>query len=98
MVMSQIGDMREGREIRHRDHRQEEVPCPCRPHRRPVRLRNPEAHQALAREGHLHLRGRGTTADRCPDEQYIRGAQGRRRVSLHHVCLPFLIRAQEFML
>ena len=57
MVLSLLGHMREGREIGHRNHRQEEVPSPRRPYRRPVRLRNPEAHQALAREGHLHLRG-----------------------------------------
>lgn len=35
------GHLRESREIRHRYHRQEEIPRPCRPHRRPVRLCHP---------------------------------------------------------
>lgn len=50
------GHLREGREVGHRDHRQEEVPGPRRPHCRPVRLRDPQAHQAQPGEGHLHLR------------------------------------------
>lgn len=36
------GHLREGREVGHRDHRQEEVPRPRRPHSRPVRLRDPQ--------------------------------------------------------
>lgn len=51
-----IGNLREGREERYRYYRQEEVPCPRRSHRRPVRLRDPQADQALTREGHLHFR------------------------------------------
>ncbi len=50
------GHLRKGREVGHRYHRQEEVSGARRPHSRPVRLRYPEAHQTLAREGHLYLR------------------------------------------
>jgi hypothetical protein len=50
------GNLRKSREIRHRHHRQEEVPSPRRPYRRPVRLRHPQAHQAQPREGDFHLR------------------------------------------
>jgi hypothetical protein len=38
------GYLREGREERHRDHRQEEIPGSRRPDSRPVRLRDPQAH------------------------------------------------------
>ena len=62
--------------VGHRHHRQEEVPGARRPDRRPVRLRHPQAHQAVAGEGHLHLRRRGPAAHRRPDELHIRGAQG----------------------
>lgn len=72
-----LGHLREGREERHRYHRQEEVPCPSRPHRRPVRLRHPQAHQAFTREGHLHLRRRGPATHCRPHEQHLRRAQGR---------------------
>ncbi|KAJ5414424.1 Autophagy-related protein 8 [Penicillium cosmopolitanum] len=41
------GHLREGREVRHRHHRQEEVPGSRRSHRRPVRLCDSQAHQAL---------------------------------------------------
>ena len=51
-----LGHLREGRKVGHRDYRQEEIPGACRPHRRPVRLRYPQADQAITREGHLHLR------------------------------------------
>ena len=50
------GHLREGREVGHRHHRQEEVPRPCRSYRGPICLRDPQAHQAFTREGHLHLR------------------------------------------
>ena len=81
------GHLREGREVGHRHDRQEEVPCPRRPHRRPVRLRHPEAHQAFARKGHLHLRRCSPAPNRCPHEQHLRGAQGRRWVCYLFSCL-----------
>jgi len=66
--------LREGREVRHCDHRQEEVPGTRGPDRRSVRLCNPQAHQAFAREGHLHLRRRGAATDRRTDVLDLRGA------------------------
>ena len=42
---------------------------------RPIRLRDPQAHQARAREGHLHLCGRDTSPNRGSDERDLRGAQ-----------------------
>ena len=54
--LTATGYLREGREVGHCHHRQEEVPGPRRPHRWPVRVRDPQAHQAVARKGHLHLR------------------------------------------
>ena len=43
----------------------------------PVRVRYPEAHQARAREGDLHLRRRGPAANSSTHECNIRGAQVR---------------------
>ena len=54
-VFSSVGDLREGREVRYSHHRQEEIPGPCRPHCWPIRICHPQAHQAFARESHLHL-------------------------------------------
>jgi hypothetical protein len=42
-----------------------------------IRLCHPEAHQACTRESHIHLCRRGSSADRCPYECHIRGAQVR---------------------
>lgn len=56
LTASRLGHLRKGREVRHRDDRQEEVPSTRRSHCWPVRLRYPQAHQAFARKGHLHLR------------------------------------------
>ncbi|KAJ6186307.1 Autophagy-related protein 8 [Penicillium mononematosum] len=41
------GHLREGREVRYRDHRQEEVLSAGRPHRGTVCLCDPQAHKAL---------------------------------------------------
>ena len=50
------GYLRKGREVGYCDDRQEEISSTSRPHRRPVRICYPQTHQALPREGHLHLR------------------------------------------
>jgi hypothetical protein len=47
-LTARLGYLREGREVRHRDHRQEEVPGTGGSDCRPVRLCDPEAHQAVA--------------------------------------------------
>ena len=50
-----------------------------RPHtgfnRRPIRLRNPQADQACAREGHFHICGGNPAANCGIDERDLRGAQ-----------------------
>ena len=45
-----------------------------------IRLRHPQADQAGAREGHLHLRRRGPPADRGPHERHLQRARVRRRL------------------
>ena len=47
------------------------------PDGRAVRVRDPEAYQARAREGDLHLRRRGPASDSSADECDLRGAQVR---------------------
>ena len=51
-----LGHLRESREVRHRNNRQEEVSRPCRSDSWPIRLCYSQANQAQSREGHLHLR------------------------------------------
>ena len=49
--------------------------CGAGPYRWAVCLCHPQADQARAREGYLHLRRRGTPANSSSHERHLRGAQ-----------------------
>lgn len=56
------GHLRKSRKVGHCDYRQEEIFGPVRPDGRPIRVRHPQAHQAVTWQGHLHLRQRSSAA------------------------------------
>lgn len=79
------GNLWKSWEIGHCYHRQEEVFGSCRPHSGPVRVRYPQTHQVVAREGYLYLRWWGSTTCCCAYELYLWGTQGWGWVLVYHV-------------
>ena len=51
-----VGHLREGGKVRHRHHRQKEVPRPRRLDRGSICLCDPQENQVVTREGYLYLR------------------------------------------
>ena len=79
------GHRRESREERHPGPGQEEVLGTRGPDGRAVRVRHPQADQALAREGHLRVCEQRAPPHGGAHVLHLRRAQRRRRVPIHRV-------------